>query len=438
MEKNKEFDVVVIGGGIAGLSTAALLSRDGYRCIVLEQLPIAGGRARVVEKNDFYIDYGIHVHRFAAEGRAAEVLRRAGIARRFLPVGAPLIRHNGKFINFPKSPVDILTCPLLSMRSRLKFMGMFVKVLTGKKNHDLYGATVQDWLKELKAEAEDMADLVRLVSLAGLVCGDIERASAGELVDFLRVALKAKEATGYFLGGWDNLLMQLMRVIEMNGEVRTGVKVKSVLVEGDAPVGALTADGEEIRGRCTIVNVPPQNVDQLLQPEHFDEKTWEYMRGIEPTAGLSLDFCLSRRVTDIDGVIFTTDPGTMGVFTSNVEPSMAPRGKQLGTWYYPIPRDKMGDKAFLKAERTHLRDIIAEMFPGIWDHLEYERFIAMDMVDGAIPIVGQTVQDRPAVDCSRLQRLFLVGDAMGVPGQGGDIAFQSALVCADKVRVMLS
>ena len=73
----KEYDVVVVGGGIAGLSLAAILSHEGFSCIVLEQLPIAGGRARVVEKNDFIIDYGIHVHRFAGEGRAAEALPRA-------------------------------------------------------------------------------------------------------------------------------------------------------------------------------------------------------------------------------------------------------------------------------------------------------------------------------------------------------------------------
>jgi phytoene dehydrogenase-like protein len=432
----KEYDVVVVGGGIAGLSLAAILSHEGFSCIVLEQLPIAGGRARVVEKNDFIIDYGIHVHRFAGEGRAAEALRKAGIARRFLPVGAPLIRHNGKFIKFPKSPVDILTTPLLSIPSRIKLLSIFIKVLTGKSDQSLYGKTVREWLNEQGVTSPDLIAVTQLISMAGLVCGDIDRASAGELVEFLKAGIRAKEATGYFLGGWDNVIEQLMRVIEKNGEVRTSCKVEKIIVEQGVPLGALTADGE-VRGRCTVVNMPLQQVDKVIGAEHFDPAVWERMRNLEPTAGLSLDFCLSKRVTDVDGVIFTMDPGTMGVITSNVEPSMAPRGKQLGTWYYPIPASKMGDKTFLKEERARLREIIAEMFPGIWDHLEYERFIAMDVVDGAVPVVGQTWTERPGIAASRLHRLFFVGDTIGVPGQGGDIAFHAATAAANKIKEIL-
>lgn len=432
----KEYDVVVVGGGIAGLSLAAILSHEGLSCIVLEQLPIVGGRARVVEKNDFIMDYGIHVHRFAGEGRAAEALRKAGIARRFLPLGKPLIWREGKFIKFPKSPVDILTTPLLSVSSRIKLLSIFIKVLTGKSDPALYGETVREWLKKLGAESPDLIAITQLICTAGLVCGDIDRASAGELVEFLKTGIRAKEATGYFLGGWDNLLEQLMRVIKKNGEVRTSCKVEKIIVEQGVPLGAMTADGE-VRGRCTVVNMPLQNVGNVLGTENFDPAVWERMRNLEPTAGLSLDFCLSKRVTDIDGVIFTMDPGTMGVMTSNVEPAMAPRGKQLGTWFQPIPVSKMDDKTFLRAERARLRDIIAEMFPGIWGHLEYERFIAMDVVDGAVPVVGQTWTERPGMAASRLHRLFFVGDTIGVPGQGGDIAFQSATTAASKIKEIL-
>jgi phytoene dehydrogenase-like protein len=279
-------------------------------------------------------------------------------------------------------------------------------------------------------------DVASLIGTAGLVCGDLERASAGELADFLRQAVKAKEATGYFLGGWENLIEQLMRVIEIHGEIRTDVKVEKVLVENGVAVGALTPDGE-VRGKTVVVAVPLQQIGSLLAPEHFEEKPWNAARAIEPTCGLSLDLCLSKRVSDIDGVIFTMDPPTMGVFTSNIEPAMAPRGKQLATWFYPIPRAKMGDKAFLKAERTRLNDLIEKMFPGIFGLIEYERFIAMDVVDGAVPVVGQTGPERPGGEWSRGEKVFFAGDSVGVPGQGGDIAFNAGIVCAGKVKEAL-
>jgi phytoene desaturase len=50
--------VVVIGGGIAGLSSAALLARDGYEVVLVEKQDQLGGRAGSWEKDGFRFDMG--------------------------------------------------------------------------------------------------------------------------------------------------------------------------------------------------------------------------------------------------------------------------------------------------------------------------------------------------------------------------------------------
>lgn len=50
--------VVVIGGGIAGLASAALLARDGYTVTLVEKQPDVGGRAGSWEKDGFRFDMG--------------------------------------------------------------------------------------------------------------------------------------------------------------------------------------------------------------------------------------------------------------------------------------------------------------------------------------------------------------------------------------------
>ncbi|MFF2368985.1 phytoene desaturase family protein [Agromyces sp. NPDC058110] len=50
--------IAVIGGGIAGLATAALLARDGHRVTLLEASPTVGGRAGTWSRDGFRFDTG--------------------------------------------------------------------------------------------------------------------------------------------------------------------------------------------------------------------------------------------------------------------------------------------------------------------------------------------------------------------------------------------
>lgn len=50
--------IVVIGGGFAGLSSAALLARDGWDVTLVEKNESLGGRARYWQTEGFTFDMG--------------------------------------------------------------------------------------------------------------------------------------------------------------------------------------------------------------------------------------------------------------------------------------------------------------------------------------------------------------------------------------------
>ena len=45
MTTAKQYDAIVIGAGVGGLSVAALMAKEGKKVLVLEQLDRPGGRA---------------------------------------------------------------------------------------------------------------------------------------------------------------------------------------------------------------------------------------------------------------------------------------------------------------------------------------------------------------------------------------------------------
>ena len=235
----------------------------------------------------------------------------------------------------------------------------------------------------------------------------------------------APRRLGYPREGWISIFESLVSAVRSHGHVSTRNPVREIVISGHRAVKVVTSR-TTYESRAVLCTLPFQQVSEILDLKYLSSGNREYTRRVEPTSGISIDFGLHRRISDMDGVIFTMEPPTMGCFTSNVEAALAPEGKQLGTWFMILPWQRMSDRGFVKSRLRVLRTLVARMFPGIWDLAEWDRSLVMDMVDGAVPTVGQARPDRPGFDSS-IENLFFAGDGTCGRGQGGDIAFDSAL-----------
>ncbi|MCI3948807.1 MAG: putative dehydrogenase, partial [Acidimicrobiales bacterium] len=70
-------DVLVVGGGLAGLAAATTAARAGRQVTLLEARSEPGGRARTAEQDGFLLNEGPHALYRQGEGLA--VLRDLGI-----------------------------------------------------------------------------------------------------------------------------------------------------------------------------------------------------------------------------------------------------------------------------------------------------------------------------------------------------------------------
>ena len=58
--KQAKYDVLIIGSGIGGTTSAALLAKAGYKTLVVEKLPFAGGRCAAHNYHGFTLNTGLN------------------------------------------------------------------------------------------------------------------------------------------------------------------------------------------------------------------------------------------------------------------------------------------------------------------------------------------------------------------------------------------
>jgi protoporphyrinogen oxidase len=128
--KQSDKRVIVLGGGIAGLTVAWKLSQEGIKVTVLERDPVVGGLSKTISYKKFLFDYS--AHRFNSGNsdvikRFKELVGNHLIRRKKITY----IRHWGKFLQYPPRVIELVqTMPrLLLFQASFEFLGTFIKNL---------------------------------------------------------------------------------------------------------------------------------------------------------------------------------------------------------------------------------------------------------------------------------------------------------------------
>lgn len=421
MQSNEhQDDVLVIGGGVAGLASATFLARNGNTVRLFEQSHALGGRAQTKRQDGFYLNIGPHA--LYRGGRGIEVLRKLGIEPRgrVPSVSGAFAVKNGVKHTFPAGAVSLLTTSLFGLSAKLEAARLLASIgeIDGNPLMDI---TVREWLDE-NISHNEVKEFVLAAFRVATYTNAPELMSAGAAIEQLK---KAQDKSVLYLdGGWQRLVDGLREAAERAGAIiETGARVEAVTRDAAGAVqGVRLADGRALQASIVVVASSPSAAVATVE-EAQQTSLAKWAREATPVKAACLDLALSRlpkrKATFALGI---DRPLYFSVHSAAAQ--LAPEGGaliQVAKYLSPEDRDSSEN---VERELEGLLDLVQ---PGWRQVIVYRRFLPDMIVMNAMPLAscGGT-SGRPGPVVADVPGLFVVGDWVGQEGLLVDASLASA------------
>lgn len=280
-------DIVILGGGLAGLSAGHALTRAGRRVQVLEANAAVGGLARTVTHGEFRFDLG--GHRFHTANPRIDEFVRGLLGEELLAVPrSSKIFLRQRYFDYPLQPLD--ACFDLGIATTFAILAGYVKARIAQRWRKTPLICLEDWvvahfgrpLFEIyfrdysekvwgipcqRIAAEWIAQRVQGLSLGAAIRRACFKASGNALPTLA-------DAFVYPRLGIGRIADKLRAGIEPADAVLTDARVTRIRHSGFRVLSVSVRHGErdrEFRGDEFISTIPLQQVVQLLHPSAPNE-----------------------------------------------------------------------------------------------------------------------------------------------------------------------
>ncbi|MCP4808038.1 MAG: NAD(P)/FAD-dependent oxidoreductase [Proteobacteria bacterium] len=319
-----EWDTVVIGSGMGGMTTASLLAKLGHKVLVLEQHYVPGGFTHTFTRKGYTWDVGVHavgeVTDASMTGRLLKDLSGGKLEWTSLgPVYDEFYwpaRHDGEEefrIDFPDTPdgfrnnliaafpneveaIDTYLRLVREVAGAMKgyYMARIVPNSLAGPAEFLFARTAQKWLTKSTGEVVNaLTDDPALRAVMTAQWGYY--GSLPENSSFAMQALVVKHFLwgGYYPRGGSGEIAQtlLKTVADAGGWTRIVAPVQEILVENGRAVGVRMDDGEEIRAKRVVSAAGVVSTVKRLLPEAVKSQPWA-KEAVSGLAAASAHLCL--------------------------------------------------------------------------------------------------------------------------------------------------
>lgn len=466
-----QYDTIVIGSGLSGLTSALLLARSGRRVLVLEQSSQPAPVVRGFSRDGLYFDTGFHYVGGLGEGGAFRPhFRHLGLEDKLelfpfdpkgfdrlkisatgetfsLPVGFAAIKAMlGK--RFPEARVEIerYLDDIATKWSRYPYLDLALD--SGDSGlTSVHGTSLTERLQEFSAYPE-------LQSLLSMHC-----LLYGVSPDEAPVILNSQVTGSYYhsvhgiVGGGRALVDAFLELLAAaGGEVRCKAEVTALCTSADVICGVRLANGEEIVATEVIATCNPCLLPDLLPQGVLRPAYLKRLKNLRQTPSAYIMFARSHQRLDALRCSNLFVQSQAGVFTPNTERLLEERpfyltasgqgqGSQSNTLIGIVPAsyaevaewDNTGKRRSGKyrAEKEQIAQrllaLFAESCPELADLEILDLATPLTLRDysyapqGAIYGVGRFLSQYNPQPVTRLPGLYLSGQAIAAPGLLGTV-----------------
>lgn len=416
--------VLVVGGGLAGLTAACFLARAGQPVTLFEQSAEPGGRARTRMHAGYAFNLGPHA--LYTGGAASRTLAELDVSygARHGPSGLEVL-HTGRFFPLPATPGALMASRLLTLADKLELTRLFM-ALPRLRPADFAHLSVQDWI-EGQARREGVRRFLAASARTGVYSAALHLVSADVLIDKMQTTLK--HPIHYIDGGWQTLVDGLRRRAEALGaRLVTGQRVQDLLSQDGATRG-IRVSGEVVPAAAVVLALPPRAATGVV-----GDRLAPLTSPLLPARVASLDVALrgpsrsaQRVVQDLDAARFLSTQSSFA--------RVAPEGGTFVTSFKQLDPTAANDP---RADERDLDDLLDRVHPGWRARLVHRQFLPSIEAVGALPLVRTGgLAGRPPVEVPGLRGLYLAGDWVGGEGFLSDACFASARRAAELITAEL-
>ena len=305
-------DIVIIGGGLGGLLSGAILSNKGHNITIYEKLPFVGGRFTNIPYKGYQLTTGaLHMVPHGADGFLGKCLKLANCNVKIVksnPDG--LFMVDGKIYSYKE------LFNLVGVGDKLKGLKMALNLKLGRVDKSLsFGEFLEDMPLALKIGNSFTGWALSL---------DAHHTPIDEIVEITKYYHKFG-GPGIPIGGCKGIIDSLVRVILSNGgKIITNYKIDRVDIDFSEKKVYVNVDNNE-NGEFdgVIFNISPKDVEKISNVK-IDKK------GI-PSKGIKVSIGSKKPLIDFNGVLFTTDCERVNGLNcpSNVDRSLSKEGYHL-------------------------------------------------------------------------------------------------------------